>query len=74
MQPNYYEGTKRDAQGRPLTALQYVRSTFVTDWFNFSKQLSCPCGTDDCCTPKQFAGPVWGHVNVFPTTIKWFLE
>eukprot|EP00878_Enallax_costatus_P009834 GHUV01010268.1.p1 GENE.GHUV01010268.1~~GHUV01010268.1.p1 ORF type:complete len:631 (+),score=180.97 GHUV01010268.1:56-1948(+) len=73
-EPNYYEGTKKDSQGQPLTALQYVRSNLIPDWTSLAKQLSCPCGTTDCCTYKQFAGPVWGHVNVYPATIKWFLD
>lgn len=73
-EPNYFEGTKTNAQGQALSAQQYVRNFFVPDWYNFAKQLSCPCGTNDCCTYKKFAGPVWGHVNVFPTTIKWFLD
>jgi hypothetical protein len=68
-QPNFYEGTQKN-----MTALQYVRCCFVADWQAMARALSCPCGTWDCCQYGQFAGPVWGHVNVFPTTLKWFLE
>ncbi|KAF6263669.1 hypothetical protein COO60DRAFT_1698710 [Scenedesmus sp. NREL 46B-D3] len=68
-EPNFYEGTQRN-----MTALQYVRCCFVSDWAAMARALACPCGTSDCCEYGQFAGPVWGHVNVFPTTLKWFLD
>ncbi|WIA08610.1 hypothetical protein OEZ85_008039 [Tetradesmus obliquus] len=68
-EPNFYEGTQNN-----LTALQYVRCCFVADWQAMAKALACPCGSLDCCAYGQFAGPVWGHVNVFPTTLKWFLD
>lgn len=69
LQPNFYEGTKKN-----LTALQYVRCCYVQDWATFVRSLACPCGNFDCCVARDFAGPVWGHVNVYPTTLKWFLE
>jgi hypothetical protein len=68
LQPNFYVSKKN------MTALEYSRCCFTTDWIEFARNLSCPCGTDQCCTEGQFAGPVWGHINVYPSTIKWFLE
>lgn len=68
LQPNFY-ATKNN-----MTALEYSRCCFTTEWTDFARNLSCPCGTEHCCVDGQFAGPVWGHVNVYPSTIKWFLE
>lgn len=69
-QPNFYEGTQEGGK----TALEYVRCCFNRNWANFAKQLSCPCGNDDCCQLGQFSGPAWGHINVFPSTIRFYLE
>lgn len=69
VQPNFYEGMKNGK-----TALEYVRCCLVKDWSHFADKLSCSCGRQQCCSQGLFAGPAWGHVNVFPSTIKWFLE
>lgn len=61
-----------------MTALEYSRCCFTTEWAEFARNLSCTCATtafsEDCCTESLFAGPVWGHINVYPSTFKWFLE
>jgi hypothetical protein len=70
-QPNYYEGT----QGANLTAKQYLQCCFVRAWGQYAQTLSCPCTPDkSCCSVKEFAGPVWGHVNMQPGTLQWFLK
>jgi hypothetical protein len=67
-QPNFY------AHKRNMTALEYSRCCFTTEWTDFARNLSCPCGSGQCCTGTRFAGPAWGHINVYPSTFKWFLE
>lgn len=44
----------------------------MNEWAEFARQLSCPQG-DHSCSNGMFTGPVWGHVNMFPTTMNWFL-
>jgi hypothetical protein len=39
-----------------------------------AKQLACPAEGAACNETGDFAGPAWGHVNVRPTTINWFLN
>jgi hypothetical protein len=67
-QPNFYNSK------RNLTAAEYARCCLATEWAAFAQRLSCPCSSAACCVGAMFAGPVYGHLNVFPSTIKFFLE
>jgi hypothetical protein len=67
LQPNFY--TNKSGRG----GNDYVRCCFFMEWLDFARQLSCPQG-ENSCVNNQFMGPVWGHINVYPTTIEWFLR
>uniref|UniRef100_A0A383V8Y6 Beta-glucuronidase C-terminal domain-containing protein n=1 Tax=Tetradesmus obliquus TaxID=3088 RepID=A0A383V8Y6_TETOB len=68
-EPNFYEGI----YGK--SSKEYIACCFVNDWERFVKALSCKNPAQfSTCTPGQFAGPVWGHVNMFPRTMEWFLK
>lgn len=76
-EPNFYGGGNA-----------YVRTRFIQDWAEFVPQIACAenpekgvvdsatggVGADiTTCELGVFAGPVWGHVNVRPLTLDWFL-
>lgn len=76
-EPNFYGGGN-----------SYVRTRFVQDWAEFVPQIACDGdpkkavvdsatggdGSDvSLCEMGVFGGPVWGHVNVRPLTLDWFL-
>lgn len=67
LQPNFYVN-KRGRSGN-----DYIKCCFIDDWNYFARELSCPNGPSSCSN-GQFTGPVWGHVNMFPTTMNWFLQ
>jgi hypothetical protein len=66
-QPNFYTS-------KNMTGLQYSRCCFATEWADFARNLSCPCGSRACCVDGLFAGPAWGYIGVYPSTVKFFLE
>jgi hypothetical protein len=75
-EPNFYGGGNA-----------YVRCCFIEDWRKFVPEVACvdPSkavvdsamgaeGSDlSTCELGAFAGPVWGHVNIRPLTLDWFL-
>lgn len=75
-EPNFYGGGN-----------QYVRCCFIEDWGKFVPEVACAdpskavvdsamggVGSDlSTCELGAFAGPVWGHVNIRPLTLDWFL-
>ncbi|KAF6257756.1 glycoside hydrolase superfamily [Scenedesmus sp. NREL 46B-D3] len=68
-EPNFYEGA------HAKSSKEYIACCFVNDWERFVQALSCKTpAVFSTCTPGQFAGPAWGHVNMFPRTMDWFLK
>ena len=70
-EPNYYQ----NVDGR--SGNDYIGCCFVRDWDKMATALSCPGGAGrdaPTCTRGRLAGPVWGHINVRPQTIDWFLQ
>jgi hypothetical protein len=65
-QPNFY----RDVDGKNGDA--FVACCYVNTWNSFALKLSCRNGSASCID-NQLAGPVWGHVNMSPSTLNWFL-
>ncbi|KAI8467768.1 MAG: hypothetical protein J3K34DRAFT_480182 [Monoraphidium minutum] len=75
-EPNFYNNkTSKSWQGdvRTTSGETYIECCFWTDWENTAKKLACPT-PDNCAATADFAGPAWGHVNVRPSTINWFLN
>ncbi len=68
LQPNYYKGKNGTTNGD-----DYIKCCFVFDWRDFSRALSCPKGPSSCVN-NQFAGPVWGHIFMFPRAMDWFIR
>jgi hypothetical protein len=50
----------------------FVACCYVNTWNSFALKLSCRNGSASCID-NQLAGPVWGHVNMAPSTLNWFL-
>lgn len=67
LQPNYYYNKK----GR--TTADYLNCCFVNDWTDFAKGIACIYEKGSCWY-NQLAGPVWGHVQIKPSTLNWFLS
>ena len=68
-QPNFYI----NKEGR--SGNEYVGCCFIRDFREFASHLACPGGQEGpACRLRQFAGPVWGHVFMYPSTMNWFLR
>lgn len=69
LQPNFYQGR----MGKSAKA--YVECCFVNDWEKFAMAVTCAkVDVYRTCVYGRFAGPAWGHVNMFPGTMDWFLQ
>eukprot|EP00775_Hariotina_reticulata_P005212 gene5212-5450_t len=66
-EPNFYDWV----DGKPNR--DWMSCCFVNDWAAFARQLSCP-GNFSTCVHHQLAGPAWGHVNMRPRTMDWYLK
>lgn len=57
--------------------VEYLSCCFVGDWKRFAQGMSCKeitsWGGKDC-TKNLFCGPVWGHINMQPAYLDWFLR
>lgn len=49
-----------------------MQCCYVNAWNAFALPLSCRNGSASCLD-NQLAGPAWGHVNMAPSTLDWFL-
>jgi len=75
-QPNFYFN-KRNKRGETVAGNDYIRCCFINDWNWHAQYMSCPNPnnpSDRGCAWGKFAGPVWGHVNMYPNTLDWFLR
>lgn len=66
-EPNFYE----NIGGRNGDA--FVRCCYINTWNYFARMLSCRNGSASCID-NQLAGPAWGHINMLPNTLDWFLR
>lgn len=65
-QPNFYS----NVDGK--SGDEFVSCCYVNTWNAFAKALSCRNGSASCID-NQLAGPAWGHINMSPNTLNWFL-
>eukprot|EP00878_Enallax_costatus_P034728 GHUV01038552.1.p2 GENE.GHUV01038552.1~~GHUV01038552.1.p2 ORF type:complete len:133 (-),score=28.25 GHUV01038552.1:90-488(-) len=71
LQPNFYQGRMG------LSAKKYAECCFVNDWEKFAMAVTCGKVKPivySTCVYGRFAGPAWGHVNMFPGTMEWFMQ
>lgn len=67
LQPNFYT----DINGK--NGNTFVQCCYVNTWNLFARRLSCRNGSVSCLD-DQLAGPAWGHINMVPATLDWFLK
>eukprot|EP00878_Enallax_costatus_P030280 GHUV01032955.1.p1 GENE.GHUV01032955.1~~GHUV01032955.1.p1 ORF type:complete len:160 (+),score=39.49 GHUV01032955.1:1539-2018(+) len=70
-EPNFYQGRMG------LSAKKYAECCFVNDWEKFAMAVTCGKVKPivySTCVYGRFAGPAWGHVNMFPGTMEWFMQ
>jgi hypothetical protein len=75
-QPNFYSD-KKDQRGQAVSGNDYIRCCFMADWSRHAQTMACPDPrntADAACQWGKFAGPAWGHVNMYPSTLDWFLR
>ena len=75
-QPNFYRD-KKSPSGKLVSLNDYVGCCFVNDWNWHAAVMSCPDGNnqnDPKCRRDQFAGPAWGHIHMYPSSLEWFLK
>ncbi|KIY91271.1 hypothetical protein MNEG_16693 [Monoraphidium neglectum] len=70
-EPNFY----KNKNGHSFN--DYIGCCFIKEWNWFAQYMSCQDpskATDQTCQLAQFAGPAWGHIHMYPTTMDWYLK